>query len=254
MGLPRGSTIPLSPLRRAMCDLLHFSRKVPLVAIERHLPLGDVIAVRQALQLRPSWFALFLKAYALVAEQRDELRRSYLTFPWPRLYQHACNVAHLAVARRVGDEEAVLGLQIRHPERLALDEIDAFIRRARSEPIHNFGDFRRFILLGRLPRPLRRLAWWAGLNACGSWREQYAGTFGITGVAALGSASLHLLSPLTSTLTYGVFTDDGCVPVRLFYDHRVLDGVHPAEALEQLEDTLHGPIIQEMRGHMRRAA
>src|SRR4051794_31368530 len=120
MGLPRGKTIPLSPERRFMCDLLDASRRVPLVAIERHCRLGELIAARNGLPLRPSWFAVFLKAWARVAETRDELRRSFLTFPWPRLHQHACSVASLAVARRVGEEEAVLPLLIRRPEKLSL--------------------------------------------------------------------------------------------------------------------------------------
>jgi len=230
-----------------MCDLMQASRRVPLVAIERHLQLADLIAVRQECPRRPSWFALFLKAYALVTEQREELRRSYLSFPWPRIHQHACNVAHLAVARRIGEEDAVLGLQIRHPEQLSIAEIDTFIHRARSEPIEQFGDFRRLLRLSRLPGFLRRLAWWLALDVSGDWRARYAGTYLVTGIAALGAASLHLLSPLTTTLTYGVFGPDGSVPVRLFYDHRILDGVQPAKALEELEKVLCGPILEELR-------
>src|SRR5262249_41619155 len=115
VGLPRRKTIPLSLPRRFMCDLMHASRRVPLVAVERHLRLGDLCAARQEIHPRPSWFALFVKAWALVAERRDELRRSYLSFPWPRLHQHACNVANLAVARRIHSEGGVLALQIRQP-------------------------------------------------------------------------------------------------------------------------------------------
>src|SRR5205807_9347706 len=99
-----------------------------------------------------------------------------------------------------------------------LAEIDATIRKARSEPVEQFPDFRRLLLLGRLPRLLRRLLWWMGLNVSGSWRAKYIGTFAVTGVAALGSASLHTLSPLTTTLTYGVLAPDGTVLARLFYD------------------------------------
>jgi hypothetical protein len=244
----------LSPVRRFMCDLLQASRRVPLVAIERHFQLGDLVAVRQAIHPRPSWFALFVKGWALVAERRDELRQSYLSWPWPRLHQHAWNVANLAVARRVNEEEAVLAVQIRQPERWPLAEIDAFIRRSRSEPIEQFGDFRRLLRVSQLPWLFRRLAWWAALDVSGHWRARFAGTFGFTGVAALGSASLHLLSPLTTTLTYGVFAADGSIPVRLFYDHRVLDGVQPAAALEDLEQTLRGPILEELRGEQRHAA
>lgn len=254
MGLPRGNTIPLSPVRRVMNDLLHFSRKVPLVAIERHFSLGEVIEARQGVQPRPSWFALFLKAYAAVARRHDALRRCYLSFPWARLHQHVCNVCNVAIARQVAGEESVLWIQIRNPENVPVRDIDDLLRRARSEPVERFGDFRRMLRLSRLPTPLRRMAWWAALHVSGAWRARYAGTFGVTGVAALGSASLHLLAPLTTTLTYGVFEADGSVPVRLFYDHRVLDGVLPATALQELEQTLRGPIVQELRGQAARAA
>jgi hypothetical protein len=227
---------------------------VPLVAIERQMPLADVIAARQALARRPSWFAIFLKAYAAVAARRPELRQAYLTFPRARLYQHACNVAHLAIARKVGAADAVLGVKLRRPEEWSLAAIDDFIRRARTEPLEQFGDFRRQLRLARTPWPFRPLAWWLGLNVVARWREQCFGTFGVTGVSALGSSSLHVLAPLTTTLTYGVFTADGTAPVRLFYDHRVLDGVQPAAALEELEQVLHGPIVDELRDGERRAA
>src|SRR5262245_40964206 len=108
MGLPRGTTIVLSPARRVMSDLMYFSRMVPLVAIERRIDVNRVMFARQRAQPRPSWFAIFLKAYAHVCCELPELRRCYLPLPWPRLHQHACNVAGLAVARKVGDEDVVL--------------------------------------------------------------------------------------------------------------------------------------------------
>jgi len=43
---------------------------------------------------------------------------------------------------------------------------------------------------------------------------------------------------MTTTLTYGTLHADGSLDVRLFYDHRVLDGVQPALALRDLEQTL----------------
>ncbi len=248
MSLPSGSTISLTPLRRHMGDLMHASRQVPMVAIERRLHLADLIQARQALEVRPSWFALFMKAYALVAEQLPPLRQSYLTFPWERLHQHACNVANLAIARSVDGESGVLALQIRSPETKSLWEIDDLIRRGRTEPVENFGDYRRQLRTARLPKFLRRLLWWFGSNVSGHRRLQHFGTFGVTGVAALGSASLHLLSPLTTTLTYGVFEPDGSVLCRLFYDHRVLDGIVPCQALESLEKKLCGPLVRELRG------
>jgi hypothetical protein len=63
-----------------------------------------------------------------------------------------------------------------------------------------------------------------------------------------------VLSPLTTTLTFGVFDADGSALVRLFFDHRVFDGVQPAAALEELERTLCGAIVEELRGAVRQAA
>jgi hypothetical protein len=248
VGLPSGTTLSLTPMRRLMCELLHASRRVPLVAIERTLAISDVIAARKQAHVRPSWFAIFLKAYAIVSERRPELRRSFLTFPWSRLHQHACNVAALAVPRTVNGDEGVLWYLIRRPERLPLAEIDTRIRAARNLPVDQITNYRRQLRVARLPGPLPHFMCWLGLSISGNWRAKFAGTFGITGIAALGSSSLSLLSPLTTTLTYGVFQPDGSVNVRLFYDHRVLDGIGPAAALEELESVLHGPIREELAG------
>src|SRR5262249_61765385 len=119
--------------------------------------------------------------------------------PRPLLPPPPRNVPPRPAPRRIPSEEGVLALQIRQPERLPLAEIDASTRRSRIEPVEQFGDFRRLLRMGRLPWLLRRLAWWAAFSISGQWRARFAGTFGVTGVAALGSASLHLLSPLTTT-------------------------------------------------------
>jgi hypothetical protein len=237
-----------------ICDVMHASRHVPLIAMERRLALADVVGARRVLPARPSWFAVFMKAYALVSEQHPSLRRAYMSFPRPHLHQHACNVAHLAVARRIGDEDGVLGLKVRHPERRPLAEIDALIRRSRTEPVERIGDFRRALRLARLPAPIRRLTWWLALNASANWRAKHFGTFGLTAVAGLRAMQAHLLSPMTTTLTYGEFAPDGSIAVRLFYDHRVLDGVGPAAALADLERVMNGPILAELRGDVSRAA
>jgi hypothetical protein len=100
--------------------------------------------------------------------------------------------------------------------------------------------------ISRLPRPLRRLVWAIGLYSDGACRGHFFGTFGISVVGSLGAAGLHILSPLTTTLNYGTFADDGGLDVRLTYDHRVLDGAPAARALADLEDVLHGDIRREL--------
>ncbi len=60
---------------------------------------------------------------------------------------------------------------------------------------------------------------------------------------------MHPISPLTTTLTYGpIDPATQHVVVKLIYDHRVLDGAYIARRLRDIEDTLNGPILDELRG------
>jgi hypothetical protein len=211
------------------------------------MELGSVAAARQLAQPRPSWCAIFTKAYALVTAAYPELRRAYLSFPQPHLYEHPINVASIAVERRLDDEDAVLFIHLKSPETLSLLELDLQLRRAKEQPIESIGSFRRALLVSRLPWPLRRFAWWLGLNASGRKRTHFFGTFGVSVYSGLGAASLHPLSPLTSTLNYGVIAQDGSVDVRLIYDHRVLDGATVARALAELQRVLGCEILAELR-------
>jgi hypothetical protein len=254
MPFPKGRNRSLSPLRRLMCDFLHFSRLIPTVAVERRMDLLPVVRARQALAQRPGWFTLFLKAFGLVARQREELRTSFLSLPWPYLHVHARNVASLPIERRVADEDGVFFLQVHQPENLSLMELEALIRQGKTDPVETIACYRRQLLNARLPGPMRRLLWRLGLNLFPNKRARFFGTFGVTGVASLGAPSLHLISPLTCTLAYGVIGPDGSVLVRLFYDHRVMDGVVPARALEDLEKTLCGPVVEELGALARTAA
>ena len=72
------------------------------------------------------------------------------------------------------------------------------------------------------------------------------GTFGVSVYAGLGAEGLHPLSPLTSTLNYGVIQADGTVSVRITYDHRVVDGARVARALGRLETILNREIVAEL--------
>jgi hypothetical protein len=246
MPQPAGRNIPLSLPRRFISDLVHFARQVPSVPVQRRMNLAVVAAARQAAVPRPSWCAIFTKAYAAVAAARPELRRAYLSFPWPHLYEHPENIASVAVERRLGEEDAVFFGHLRGPEKQGLLELDAHLHRFKEEPVEKIGLFRRALKTSRWPRPLRRLLWWFGLNVAGRKRAKHLGTFGVSVYSGLGAASLHPLSPLTTTLNYGVIEPDGTVDVRLVYDHRVLDGSTVARALLDLERVLNNEIVVEL--------
>jgi hypothetical protein len=243
----KGRWIPLSLPRRLICDLMHFARKVPTVPVQRRMNLAPLVAARCLAQPRPSWCAIFTKAIALVAASRPELRRAYLSFPWPHLYEHPTSVASIAFERRFQDEDAVLFAPLRDADTRGLQELDTKLKWYKEAPIERIPPFCRALWASSLPRPLRRFLWWFGLNVWGRKRANYMGTFGVSVYAGLGAASLHPLSPLTTVLNYGVIDADGSVDVRLIYDHRVLDGANVARALDDLEKVMKCEILAELR-------
>jgi hypothetical protein len=254
MSNPRGRIIALSVPRRFIGDLVHFAHRIPTVPVERRMHLAALSSARQKVEPRPSWCTLFTKAYALVAERMPELRRAYMTWPRPHLYEHPTSVASIAIERQFDGEEGVFFGHIKSPAGVELVELDKRLRHLKIAPIFEIGSFRQSIRLARMPWPLRRFVWWFGLNVWGRKRAHHLGTFGISVYASLGAASLHPLSPLTTTLNYGVLGSDGSMDVRLVYDHRVLDGAVVARALASLEDELRGPITAELLGYEARQA
>lgn len=241
-----GRWIGLSRNRKFVCDLMRHSVRVPSVPSQREMRLADVLAASRASRQPISWCAIFLKAYSHVCARRPELRRAFMPYPWPHLYEHPNTVASFSVERDFEGEKAVFFSQIASPEELSLPTLDALIRGCKTAPIESISSFRHALVLSGLPAPLRRMVWWLGLYSDGACRAHFFGTFGISVVASLGASGLHLLSPLTTTLNYGVFGQDGAIDVRLAYDHRVLDGAPIARALAELEDVLHDEIRPEL--------
>src|SRR5262245_41738496 len=112
----RGRNLALSPFRKLVVELMHHCQKVPAVTVERPMNLADLIAARDASETRPSWVAIFLKAMSIVTARRPEFRQAFMSFPWPRLYEHPVNVANFTIERRFQDEDVVFFAQIRSPE------------------------------------------------------------------------------------------------------------------------------------------
>ena len=145
--------------------------------------------------------------------------------------------------------------RLRGPERDSLVALEDLLRHYKRDPIERVGRYRRALRISHLPLPVRRLLWWTALNVSGEPRARNLGTFGVSVYSGLGAESLHPLSPLTTTLNYGVIQPDGTVAVRLTYDHRVLDGATVGRALALLENTLLSTVLDELKaGTSKRAA
>ena len=189
-----------------------------------------------------------MKAYALVGAQYTPLRRSYLEFPWPRLYEHPWMNCALAIEREYQGEDGVFVGIFRAPEHQTLVQLQQALSWYKNEHLEKVGFYRQALRFSRVPTPVRRMFWWVTLNMSGYKRCKRFGTFGLSSYGNLGAENLHPISPLTTTLTYGpIDPATGQVVVKLIYDHRVLDGAYIARRLRDIEDALRGPIRDELR-------
>lgn len=242
-----GKSIRITPFRRLVIDLMTFSQQVPTVTVDRRMNLGRLMTARQVCFPRPTWTALFTKAYGFVGAREPLLRRCYMSFPWARFYENPKNIATLNIGRRVNDEEVVLHAHIRSPENRSLVEIDTIVQHFMHTPVEQIDSYRRVNRVSYFPGPLRRGIMWATLNLFGRRRCHNFGTFGLTSVAGHGAGILNLVPLLTTTIHYGLMDEKGCLDVRLAFDHRVLDGALAAQALARLEGCLLGEILAEVK-------
>ena len=234
----------ISPDRRLVIDLCRIARSLPLYPLERDFQLGALAALRKRAGTRISWSILFMKAYALLAKEEPRLRQSYISWPWPHLYEHPENVAMLAVRRvETGCERLCWGRFVA-PDRHSLIELQGQLQQYKDEPVEQI--FRRQVRFSRCPAPLRRLGWWLALNCSGTKRAKRVGTFGMSTVAGEGADNRSHPSCLTTSLTYGPLNSAGNMRVTVVFDHSVIDGAPLAEALARLEAILNGPIAQEL--------
>jgi hypothetical protein len=224
--------------------LIHFAHRIPSVPVQRVIDVGRLASLRERLPDPVGWATLFTKAFALVARRLPEFRRAYLEYPIARLYQHPHSIASVAVEREFEGEPGVFFAHLPEPERAPLRELESALARFKQEPVAEMFAF--ILAFYRWPRFVRRALWWYVINVRGSRKAQFLGTFGVSVYSALGAESLHPLSPLTTTLNYGVIGPDGRVTVRIIYDHRVMDGATVARGLGLLDDVLNTEICQEL--------
>lgn len=243
----KGKKLKLSFSRRCMVDFLHFSQKVSShsVSAERFMELSSVISARQNCPIKISWYSIFMKAFAKVSKDFPELRQVFLPFVFPKIYQFTNTSGSIAIEREYNNEAMVIYLKLDSPELMPLQELDRRIKNAKDCPIQSEPSFRRFLKINKFPFLIRRILWWFGLNIASS-RRNYFGTFGLTGIGK-GVRSLSLKSPLSVNLVFDMTQPTHKPLVRLFWDHRVFDGVVVINILEKLESYLNQDLAVEIK-------
>ena len=244
--------VPLTSHRALVLDILHFAREVPVFPVERAFDLAELAARREEARPRIAWSVLFLKAHAMVAARRPELRRAFVRWPWPHLVESPAVVGLIAVAREHEGHDRLCWASFKNPHEQPLKQLHWHLRTYQSQPVEQV--FQKQVEFSRLPTALRRLVLWWNLNVVGTKRASRLGTFSISSLAGQQSLNRGHPSLLTSSLTYGPLDDRGQTTVTLLCDHRVFDGVPAAAALADLEATLRGEICRELASLRERKA
>ena len=215
------------------------------VSVTRPVAFGDLIAARGRLAVAPSWTAIFVKGFALVAAEIPELRRVYLSLPWPYFYEYADSTACVIHERWIMGDLGLLPLRFYKPNTIPLQQLNEMIRSAAATPSEDTGLHRKLIAIARLPLLARRLILGVCMNIPRLRREM--GTYGVSSAARWRTDLGTSRTPQPCLLSYGPADEDGTVVVRLTFDHRVLDGALAGRALARLEEVLNSSILKELR-------
>ena len=234
MVTPRGRTVPLSLAQRLVSDLVRAARPLPLRTLRCPVPLPDWPGEEPP--CRTAWCALLVRAFAAVAADWPELRRAYLPFPRPRLYEHPFSVAAVAVERMLGTEEALLFVRVRQAEQWGVRDLARHLRRCTEGAPEAVATFRHLLRRSRCSLVLRRLLWWHDCHWSGTRRARRLGTFAVLPHA--DPEGLPLPLPLTCTLGLGAIVTDGTADVALTFDERVLSAGRAATVLDEVAGRL----------------
>lgn len=238
------TTRAIGPSRALVLDAARHARSVPSFPVERRVQLGDVARVRSETAARVSWTAVFARAYGLASRQYPQLRQIYVAWPWPRIYQDSRCVISVAVNRQFGDSERLYFGRIFDPDSRPVDSIQLDLDRFQcADPEVEFGVQSRG---ARLPWPVRRLLWWWRMEVEYKKRVRRSGSGAISTLAGHGVTNRLHPCVNTTSLSFGPIESDGQSLVTLQCDHRVIDGVVGARALNELCDTLRTRVADEL--------
>jgi hypothetical protein len=244
---PIGRHIRLSIARRMIADFLWAAASDGgRVSVTRQVAFRDVIAVRDKLEATPSWTAMFVKGFALVAAEMPELRRIYIRVPWPHLYEYVDSTVCVMHERMIMDDLGLLPLRFHKPNAVPIQELSEMLKDAAATPLEQTSLHRKLVAVARLPLLVRRLIIFVCMNVPRLRRE--LGTCGVSSSARWRTDLGTSRTPQPCLLSYGPADADGNVIVRLTFDHRVFDGAFAGRALARLEEVLNTSILEELSG------
>ncbi len=242
----KGIKISVHWTRTLISDIVYYANKVPLCTIEKNINIEAVQIAKSNSLKRIGWTSIFTKAMGLASIEFDELRQSWMSFPYAHLYQHPIPIASVAINRIIDNQEAVVFGMVQKPDAKPLLEINEALHYFKSSPIDSVSLLKRMRRTSKFPWPIRALIWNYGLYLSGYCKAKNFGTFSVSSVSQLDANTIHLLTPLTSALNYGPISANGDCTIRLTFDHRVMDGLTIAKVLSFIEESINESIREEI--------
>jgi hypothetical protein len=228
-----------------IADFMWAVSDIGRVSVTRPVAFRNLITARGELGAAPSWTAIFVKGFALVAAEIPELRRVYFSLPWPHLYEYADSTVCIIHERWIMGDLGLLPLRFHKPNVVPVQQLSEMIRRAAAAPTEEARFHRKLIAVARLPLLARRLILAVCMNVPRLRREM--GTYGVSSAARWRTDLGTSRTPQPCLLSYGPANADGNVVVRLTFHHRVFDGALAGRALARLEEVLNSSIVEELR-------
>jgi hypothetical protein len=238
--------VRLSLPRLWMRDVVHFGMRSFIVGGTASIRVSSVVEARRNSQPLISWSAILIKAIALNSRKWPQLRRAYISFPWPHLYEHPHAVATIVIEREWQGERAVFFDQIPAPEHTSLREIDRLLDGSKSLGIESVGSYRRLLRITRCPLPIRRLIWLIALRGAGRLKSKYFGTFTVNSISSRYNRTTQSVTPVSQSFEYGPVEPNGRMPIQFYFDHRVMDGQTLVRIGRDLESVLNNEILEEL--------
>jgi hypothetical protein len=242
----KGKRLALSNGRRLIDDVTRIANRIPAVGISGDFELSLIDRLRRLTRPKISWNVLYLKAYALVAQEIPQLNQLFVNFPWPHIYQHDSVVGMLTLNRETEGQERLFFARFNNPQNEKLSALQAQYDHFRHDPVGEIRQFRHQIRFAKAPRLIRRLAWWVMFELWPRKRASHVGTIGMSFSGYRGVYGNRHLGPLTSILGIDPFPMKGTAHLVLTFDHRILDGIPATEVLNQIHQKLLGPIRAEL--------
>jgi hypothetical protein len=255
--MAKGIRIQLSNGRRLVDDVIGMAQRIPAVGLSGDFDVTEVSRLRRLTRPKLSWNVLYLKAYALVATKIPQLNQLYVRFPWPHLYQHPSIVCMMTVSREYQGEERLFFARFNDPQNYSLQELQQRYNHFMEAPVEEIRQFRHQIQFAKFPAFLRRIGWGIMFDWWPAKRASQIGTIGMSFSGYRGVYGNRHLGPMTSILGVDPIPRKGTARLVLTFDHRVLDGIPAALALESIQQQLDQQIreeLQQMVGSSAKAA